>query len=463
MTSVHQSASKSVFELARIASASELLAHKTYCDDAQFLPSEAVSKQAEFGGVKTASKLLISFGLGNIAKYNYQNDPKNALSDPVLAQQVSDERHETQISFVRDLAKRTGQSQDQRIKQIEGKLWAYALQSAAKLALPKSRTAMCKRSRSSIMLPVGVMLHTHDDGCNAYYDNLQTCTSVWTCPVCARKISVPRRQELITAQKQHIDQDGGSIDLLTLTVPHYFNNDLSEILKKQAKALTRFWSDKTVKKIFEKYKVIGQVRALEVTNGRKSKNNGWHPHYHIIIFGYGTNLISQSARDEIQHDLYLRWANACKLATLNIPSEEHGLRFDGGAKAAKYITKWSFELTDGHMKEAKFGGETPWDLLRSIVKTKGEDRQAIVLFREFAEAFQGKRQLHWSRRLKDHFHLNDIDDDDLAGDGEDDECVGSICFDDWCKILQYDLRATILVLAESNNWSDVQTYIDSLK
>ena len=58
----------------------------------------------------------------------------------------------------------------------------------------------------------------------------------------------------------------------------------------------------------------------------------------------------------------------------------------------RYISKWGLEdeLTRGHTKKGRAGGETPFDLLRAVLADK-EDRQAAALFLEFSQCFKGKR------------------------------------------------------------------------
>ena len=106
--------------------------------------------------------------------------------------------------------------------------------------------------------------------------------------------------------------------------------------------------------------VIGQIRALEVTHGRKSgSNNGWHPHYHVLQFGgVGVDLalFEPAQMTDWQVRLYLRWANACKLAGLGEPSYLHGLKLDNGEKAGEYVSKWGLEdeMTKGHTRRNPF-------------------------------------------------------------------------------------------------------------
>lgn len=250
--------------------------------------------------------------------------------------------------------------------------------------------------------------------------------------------------------------------MLTLTTPHQRGDNLADLLAKQATALSRFWKDKTVRGLLAGLGVVGQVRALEVTHGRKSpQNNGWHPHYHVLLFaGSGVDL----AKDWAVR-LYLRWAALCEKSGLGVPSFAHGLKLDDGSKAAAYASKWGLEdeMTKGHTKKGKTGGETPFDFLRAFLADSG-DLQAAALFREFAETFKGKRQLHWSHGLKARFAVEDVTDDQLAERIEDSaDYLGSITLDQWRDVLAVEGRANVLACAASGGWPAVVAYLDAIK
>jgi len=338
----------------------------------------------------------------------------------------------------------------------------FAIQSVVRKLLPKSRTASCLRKRISAQKDVEVWRSVHK---TTHYQNLITCSSLWTCPVCASKIAERRKLEVIDAMTQHLEVNGGSVDMLTLTCPHQRQDDLTVLLAKQAKALNNFWKDRQVQKIFAEMGIIGQIRATEVTHGRKSHvNNGWHPHYHIILFGYGTGQnVAVAKRMVWQNALYERWANACSLAGLGKPSREHGLRLDGGAHAARYIVKWGDEVTKGHSKTAT-AGETPWDFLRSILEDE-TDVQAAVLFREFATAFKGKRQLHWSKGLKAMFGIGEKSDEALAEESDEvAQLLGLINIDQWRDVLVSEGRGAVLqIAASSSGWDAVCVYLESIR
>lgn len=340
----------------------------------------------------------------------------------------------------------------------------FILQSVARKFLPKSRTDKCLRLRQGSK---EIQVWQSKEHKTTSYSGLQTCGSVWACPVCSAKIAERRRAEIMAAMAAH-KVAGGCMNLLTLTAPHQRVDQLGDLLKKQALALKKMFSDRAVRKVFSEMGVLGQIRALEVTHGRRSDlNNGWHPHYHLLLFcGSGVDL----ARFDVpqMHDwsvrLYLRWASCCEGAGLGMPSFAHGLKLDDGSKAANYVSKWGLEdeMTKGHTKKATHG-ETPFDFLRAYL-ADGTDKQAGALFKEFAETFKGKRQLHWSHGLKKHFSIGESTDEELSAQADDYAAMlGTITLEQWCDVLAADGRGTVLILASNGGWDAVTRYFESIK
>lgn len=340
----------------------------------------------------------------------------------------------------------------------------FALQSVAQSLFPKSRIDKCLRLRQKgkeIQVLKSVEHKT------ASYSGLQTCGSVWRCPVCSAKIAERRRAEIIAAMTAH-KAAGGCVNMLTLTCPHQLKDNLGDLLKKQAKALNAFWSAQKSKAIFQEMGVIGQIRALETTHGRLSgSNNGWHPHYHVLQFGgVGVDLalFEPAQMTDWQVRLYLIWSKCCVNAGLGQPSYQHGLKLDNGEKAAKYVSKWGLEdeMTKGHTKKATHG-ETPFDFLRAYLADKN-DKKAAALFIEFAQTFEGKRQLHWSAGLKKRFAIGEKTDEELA-EVQDDfaRVLGMITLDQWRDVLAVDGRVNVLVVAAAGGWPAVLLYLEEIK
>jgi hypothetical protein len=335
----------------------------------------------------------------------------------------------------------------------------FALQSVARKFLPESRTDKCLRLRAygkEIQVIRSIEYQT------ASYTGLQTCGSVWACPVCSAKIAERRRVEIQAAMALH-NAAGGSVHLLTLTFAHKMFESLADNLAGLSKALKSFKEDMTVRTIFKELGIIGQIRALEVTHGRKSStNNGWHPHPHFLLFG--KYHLGSGARLTYEDRLFERWLSCCERAGLGAPSRLHGIKIDDGTKAADYVAKWGLEdeMTKGHTKKSRHG-ETPFDFLRSYL-ADSTDKQAGALFKEYAECFKGKRQLHWSSGLKKHFHIGETTDEELLEKVEDDSAfLGQISLEQWKEVLRDDGRAFILQLAAKFGWGPVLEYLEVMQ
>ena len=153
----------------------------------------------------------------------------------------------------------------------------------------------------------------------------------------------------------------------------------------------------------------------------------------------------------------------CQKAGLGTPSSAHGIKLDDGMKAAQYVTKgmWGLEdeMTKGHTKKAKAGGESPFDLLRAVMADPN-DRQAAALFKEFAEAFKGKLQLSWSNGLKARFMVDEKTDQELSEEKEDlAVLLGLLSVNQWRDVLKVNGRGVLLHIAARGGWPHVQKYL----
>jgi hypothetical protein len=155
------------------------------------------------------------------------------------------------------------------------------------------------------------------------------------------------------------------------------------------------------------------------------------------------------------------WDSCCQRAGLGSPSFDHGLDLQDGSKADRYVSKWGLEdeITRGHTKKGRAGGETPFDLLRAYL-ADSDDKQAAALFQEFSRCFKGRRQLSWSNGLKARFQLSDKEDEEIASEVEEDaQLLGLITSDQWRDVLKVKGRATVLELAADGGWHAVSRYL----
>lgn len=312
----------------------------------------------------------------------------------------------------------------------------FALQNESVKLLPSERVRFCLRHR--ITKDECVTVRYNENRQRAHYSNLQRCSSVWTCPVCAAQISEGRRQEL-KAGIEKWRKENGSVYLLTLTNPHHHGDNLHEQLAGQKKALHYLWGDRKPKEMFLALGKVGHIIASEVTYGE----NGFHPHYHILLFFKG-----HINHKSLQSFIALQWQNCCKKAGLKIPSIEHGCDIQDGTYADRYVGKWGIEdeVTKGHTKKGREGSATPWDLLRQ--SEDGCERSGR-LFQQYAAAFKGKRQLHWSHGLKALLLVDDTTDEQLASETEKESIeLRELGLEIWRLIKRYNARADFLKAVE---------------
>lgn len=312
----------------------------------------------------------------------------------------------------------------------------YAYQTAAREILQTKQLRSCCRSLLPIRSQVDIHKTTTTTGKAAFhYGGLMVCGSVWVCPVCASKITERRRVEL-TQGVEFWKSQGGFVYLLTLTVPHYAKNSLTSVLDGLSDAFRRMMNRKPWGRFSSAVDMAGRVRTLEVTHGL----NGWHPHFHVLLFTRQPVLIP-----EHEGALLVHWQSACVAAGLPRPNR-YGLALDDGSRAAQYVSKWGLEseMTKGHLKEGKRDGHvSPFGLLGLHLD---EHEYAASLFREYAKVFKGKRQLVWSDGLRDLLGLGkESTDEELATAEEENASVFfSVPLNVWKIILHREQRAQLL-------------------
>ena len=282
---------------------------------------------------------------------------------------------------------------------------------------------------------------------NVFYGGLMKCASVWVCPVCAAKITERRREELLLGNQNWVNR-GGRIYLLTLTAPHKMGDDLGGLLQAVRSARRVMFNRKGWKRAKAAAGIVGTVCSLEVTHGQ----NGWHVHTHELMY-------CEPEGDELDEaGLLLLWQSACEASGLDRPNE-HGLKVGDGARAARYVSKFGaedcdedgwgveHELTKAHIKRGKKGGRSPWDLLRSVAYEG--DEKAARLFREYAIRFRGRRQLVWSKGLRDLLGIGPVASDEelVCEERQESEVLWSFGNEEWRWIVDRDLEGEVLRVA----------------
>lgn len=318
----------------------------------------------------------------------------------------------------------------------------FALKSVVNRLLPTSRTSKCMRWR--VPKQSLQVMKSQEHG-KAFYAGLQVCASVWACPVCAAKISERRRAELVSAVAMAKAMTW-SVYMLTLTVPHGLGDDLPSLLERIHKAWRSTSTSRAGQALRKQLGIRGTIRALEVTHG----SNGFHPHLHVLLFLDNADWLPLT----VQRKFAPLWQNACEKAGLPRPSDQHGCRVDDGSKAAAYASKWGLEseLTKSHTKRGRNGSRTPWDFLRAVLDHSEGWQQDAHLFRTYAEAFKGKRQLYWSNGLRDLLAMGqEASDEEVAAAQEDSaRALAELTDEEWRAILCTRSESAVLDMAEDH-------------
>ena len=343
----------------------------------------------------------------------------------------------------------TGEITDRSTQSARAERWA--LKSVVNRLLSGDRVSKCMVLRAPIPGRGLSQIEVHKGQTHgkAFYHGLMACGSVWTCPVCAAKIAERRRVELKQAVKNAMDQ-GLGVHFVTLTVPHGIGDDLHDTLSRLSVALKSMSADGTFRRRKKQCEVeiVGFVRAQEVTYGQ----NGWHPHYHLIVFTKET-----CGSSVIQYLYSGAWQRACVKAGLPEPHPEHGCTVQDGRFAALYVSKWGIEdeMTKANAKRGKRHGLSPWGLLRAVLDGNAPEiapEPAAALFRLYAHAFKGRRQLHWSVGLRAKLLPDQVElsDQQIVERPDDERAVllAELSADDWKAIRRVHGQAAVLDAAE---------------
>ena len=332
----------------------------------------------------------------------------------------------------------------------------------------QNRVCGCGKWRIDKEMPVGVQFDASKGV--AKYHNLQYCGSVWVCPDCSYKISQERKKELADAMKGCRDK-GLHVAMLTLTVPHYLGDDLKTLLKKMSKAKHSLWTNRNSREYFaDQFPMVGHITATEV---KYSDNNGFHPHFHILCI-----LDKQYAAEDLQiieSELYELWAEKCMKSGLGKPNRRNGLDLKMGSNnedvLADYISKWGMaeEMTQAHLKVGKKNMQslTMWEVLElAQIEASTKDKYSYI-FKTYASAFKGRRQLFWSKGLKELLKIEVKDDEEIANAEEENTEIYDAMFlspQDWWTICYHKIRAEFLELVESDfKENGIQTDLKSVR
>jgi len=261
-----------------------------------------------------------------------------------------------------------------------------------------------------------IKIRVMSDHSKAFLGNVAICGSVHVCPVDAYTIGRKRGQEL----REATEKKGCGQAFLVNTLQHKRETSLDQLYQDLAGGISFMLSGAPAARFREKWEIKGIVSGWDYTC---SLHNGHHPHKNLLFLSALPSLDCQEFRDDLYKlaERYLGFVEKRGYYT-----NQHTVKaLTNKDDCAEYMTKWalSLEVSSTASKEGKAGHFTQFQLLYEIGfgDLDEETRQGYInLFREFAEASKGKRQLYYSHGLRSWLGLGqDKTDEELAQEGSE--------------------------------------------
>ncbi len=343
---------------------------------------------------------------------------------------------------------------------------------------PPDRVENCHRLKAKHSHSVS--LRKKEGAKKAHYGDLQTCGSVWSCPVCASIISERRCQQVQYSCDIWRKRDcQNSIAMITWTTPHNIKQPLSEVLHIQDRAM-RIMKQQPQRNLYPVYRtIVKEMCSVGAYTGRENTfggKNGWHPHRHDLHFMVRAN---HSQLIKWRHSLSVAWAVAFLKAGGNIDNFEaflsRSVRIDqinsddGYDRISKYITtvegeNWSLarEATKGIIKFGKNGNISPFGMLEAIRHGDDHSRLYSAKFWEYAQTMKGKKQFFPTPGLSKFLGVEDKTDAELLKES----CIGDhyafLTHHQWSDINHLEIKGEVLAITEHLNEFEFMDELDKL-
>lgn len=220
--------------------------------------------------------------------------------------------------------------------------------------------------------------------------------------------------------------EGFQLGFVTFTMRHRQGQPLKLLWGAAGKAWGRSTSGRAWIRVQLDQGVVGWVRVWEVTDGR----NGWHVHVHfVVVLPAGA---ASCDLDEVAGGMYERWAKGLQSAGLEAPrlvgQEWHLVSGDDAASAlGEYLFKLAEQAAPAEDRARALGlelahtlpGRSAADLATRPVWSVLDEASTtgdLSRWHEWEQGSKGRRQVAWSKGLRERFapELADVDDEDIV-------------------------------------------------
>lgn len=386
----------------------------------------------------------------------------------------------------------------------------------------------CRSCGWSSCLPFGnVGVRQSADGISSYA-GLATCGRIWLCPVCNAKVMARRALDIGAALTWSSDKE---LQVIwgSLTCQHDASSDLAQLLEIQQSA----WRHVMNSKIWRQYNAtaqitrpteatqrnadrarlrkvltdpnttedqreqarellatlprivsdepsydvidtgekgrVGYIRAAEITIG----SNGWHPHFHPVIFFRGTKREAQTFADQI----VAKWVEGVKKAggkagivgaqqLKAIPRDKAYYLLAGYATKATYdAAQFALEIAWSQGKSGRKRAKATtshWNLLASIALGLADEAERWL---DLEAATHGHRMITWSRGLRNFVGLmTEQTDEEIAAEelGTEEDTICFITGNGWQLVRDNPaLMNVILTTLTESGWGALRELLNA--
>lgn len=326
----------------------------------------------------------------------------------------------------------------------------FWLQSGARKLFQTHRVGVCCR----VTVPrKNVEIWGSVEERKAKYRNVIRCASVWHCPVCANNVTAHRRNEVQTVIS--VFREITLPVMISFTVRHAAKDSLLTTLN----TLTASWRTMTSCRSWSDHVasgVRGYVKSLEVTWG---KSNGWHPHFHLLLFVNPETCLTdlyRSIKAGWERSVQVNGGDCNDYATRMTTTDESVAGYvakwghEPRAETLERLTNWSqaAELTRGGMKQGKRGHLTPFDMIELYMTVADSRNMFASLVKEYGESMVGQRQITWSRnpdlRREAGIKKDLADNEIVEGIEAGYYLLATLEPDEWTAILYGEMQGTVL-------------------
>lgn len=278
------------------------------------------------------------------------------------------------------------------------------------------RTRLCNAARAYNAESITLKISSNPAAGGAKLSGVQTCGSIWACPVCSKKIAAKRGAEIARAI-DYMSEAGNVPIMVTNTARHHAGMSLDEFKTKFKQAHRYFVQHRRWRDLKAKFGIQHSIKAVEGTYGLE---HGWHYHQHAILF-LNADILKSSA--DVVFSTWVLAARKLWLHCLNrvgldgIGEIAFDVQADHDVKKS-YLAKLGLEdetssldheLSAGHNKTS--GGAKIWQILQ---KSWEGDELYSKLYVEWVQAMSGDQWLVFSDGLKELCGIEEVTDEEAS-------------------------------------------------